>query len=130
MNYLNEEEIAAINEIVVEESGGSIGIREPGMLISIAHKPKTTFGDKEMYPDMFTKAAVIYESIVNYHVFVDGNKRTGFAAMARFLAINGYGISVTDKELEEYTIFIAVNNPDLDDVASWIKKHTKKAKNK
>lgn len=36
MKYLNAEEISAINEVVVEESGGSIGIREAGLLNSIA----------------------------------------------------------------------------------------------
>jgi death-on-curing protein len=126
MKYLSEEEIAAINEVVVQESGGSIGIREPGMLTSVAHKPKTTFGNNELYLDIFTKAAVIYEAIVNYHVFVDGNKRTGFAAMARFLNINLYNLKVSDKEIEEYTVFIATNNPVLEEVAAWIKTHSKK----
>lgn len=127
MNYLGAEEIAAINEVVVEESGGSIGVREPGLLDSIANKPAGGFGDHELYPGVFLKAAVLYEAIVNYHVFIDGNKRTGFATMARFLAINGYELQITDQEIEDYTVSIATNNPDLADVAAWIKKHSKKA---
>jgi death-on-curing protein len=96
------------------------------MLASIAQKPRTNFDDRELYPDMFIKAAVIYEAIVNYRVFVDGNKRTGFAAMARFLDINSYVLKVSDKEIENYTVSIATNNPHLEDVAAWIKKHSKK----
>lgn len=130
MKYLDAEEIRAINEVVVEESGGSIGVREPGLLDSIAMKPKSSFGGAELYADVYTKSAVLYEAIVNYHVFIDGNKRTGFAAMARFLAVNGYEIVVTNRELEDYTVFIATNNTDLADVSAWIKKHSKKAKNK
>lgn len=127
MIYLSADEIRAINEVVVEESGGSIGVRDPNLLASISHKPQAGFGDEELYPDVFTKAAVIYEAIVNYHVFVDGNKRTGFAAMARFLAVNGYVLKVTNKQIENYTVSIAVENPDIAEVAAWIEKHCCKA---
>lgn len=127
MNYLSDDEIAAINEVVVEESGGSIGIREPGLLDSIAYKPSSGFGDHESYPGLFLKAAVLYEAIVNYHVFVDGNKRTGFATMARFLAVNGYKLVVTNQEIENYTVDIATTKIDLAEIAAWIKKHSKKA---
>jgi len=125
MNYLAEEEIQAINQVVIDETGGSIGVREPGLLSSIAQKPATAFGGEDLYPDVFLKAAVLYEAIVNYHVFIDGNKRTGFAAMARFLAINSYHIKVTDKDIENFTISIALKKQDLADIAKWIKKHSR-----
>ena len=126
MQYLSIDELQAINEVVIEESGGSIGVREPGLLASIAHKPQAGFGEDELYPDIFTKAAVLYEAIVNYHVFVDGNKRTGFAAAARFLAVNGYELTVNNKEIENYTVSIAVENPDIETVAVWLKEHSRK----
>lgn len=126
MNYLGADEIAAINEVVIEESGGSLGIREPGLLDSIANKPLGGFGNHELYSGIFLKAAVLYEAVVNYHVFVDGNKRTGFASMARFLAINGYKLALTDQEIENYTITIATAKTDLADIAAWIKTHSKK----
>ena len=126
MNYLAEEEIQAINQVVVEETGGSIGVREPRLLASIAQKPKAAFDGEDLYPDIFLKAAVIYEAIVNYHVFVDGNKRTGFAAMARFLAINSYGIKVTNQEIEKFTVSIALKKQDLADIAEWIKRRAEK----
>jgi len=125
MNYLSDEEIKAINQVVIEESGGSFGVRELGLLISIAQKPTAGFAGRELYPDLFIKAAVLYEAVVNYHVFVDGNKRTGFAAMARFLAINSYIIDITDIEIENFTISVATNRPDLADIAIWIKRHAK-----
>jgi death on curing protein len=127
MIYLSAAEIAAINEVVIEESGGSIGIRESGLLESIARKPATGFGDHESYPDIFLKAAVLYEAIVNYHVFIDGNKRTAFAATARFLNLNGYDLHVSDAEIEDYTISIATTKAELAGIATWIKKHSRKA---
>jgi death-on-curing protein len=126
MNYLAEEEIQAINQVVVEETGGSISVREPGLLASIAQKPKAAFGGEDLYPDIFLKAAVIYEAAINYHVFVNGNKRVGFAAMARFLAINSYGIRVTNQEIGKFTVSIALKKQDLADIAEWIKRHAEK----
>lgn len=128
MNYLDKDEISTINEVVVQESGGSIGVREVGLLDSIANKPASGFGDHESYPGIYLKAAVLYEAIVNYHVFVDGNKRTGFATMARFLAINGYDIVISNREIVDFTIRIATAKPDLSDIAAWIEKHAKKVK--
>ncbi len=126
MTYLAEEEIEAINQVVIEETGGSIGVREPGLLASIAQKPAAAFSGDDLYPDLFLKAAVLYEAILNYHVFVDGNKRTGFAAMARFMSVNSYDIAATDKEIETFTISIALKKQDLADIAEWIKRHAKK----
>lgn len=126
--YLTADELAVINEVVVSKSGGSIGLRDFGLLQSVSVKPQTSFGGQDIYPDLHLKAAVLYEAIVNYHVFVDGNKRTAFAALARFLYINGYNLSVTTIEIVDYTVGVAVNNPDLADIAVWIKAHSKKLK--
>lgn len=126
MNYLSADDIVSIHDDIVEDIGGSLGVREPGLLASIAEKPKTSFGDEELYPDIFTKSASLYEGLCNYHVFIDGNKRTAAIVMYRFLIINGYDLTASNKELEDYTLSIATSNPDIVDVALWIKKHSKR----
>ena len=128
MNYVSANDIVVIHDAIVTEIGGSTGIREPGMLASVSEKPKTTFGKEELYPDIFTKTATIYEGLCNYHVFIDGNKRTAALVMYRFLTINGYELTATNKQLEDYTLFVATNNPDIIEVANWISKHSKKVK--
>lgn len=133
MKYITAEELVAINQTVIRLSGGSHGLREPGMLESIALKPQTEFSGQELYPDIFLKAAVIYEALVNYRVFIDGNKRSGFASfasMVRFLGLNGYDLIISDKEIVNYTVYVATNNPDLADIAIWIKTHSQKTKSK
>lgn len=126
MNYVSANDIVVIHDAIVTAIGGSTGIREPGMLASVAEKPKTTFGNEELYPDIFTKAATIYEGLCNYHVFIDGNKRTAALVMYRFLTINGYELTATNKQLEDYTLFVATNNPDIIETANWINKHSTK----
>lgn len=128
MRYLTVKNIAFIHDEIIKETGGSLGIREKGLLESIAEKPKSSFGGQELYPTIFDKAAAFFEALCNYHVFIDGNKRTAALSLYRFLSINGYDFLATNKELEDYTIFVAVNNPDLVKVADWLKKHSRKAK--
>ena len=128
MNYLSADEIVSIHDAIVKEIGGTLGVREPGMLMSIAEKPKASFGDQDLYPDLFTKAAALYDGVCNYHVFIDGNKRTSALCMYRFLHINGYDLVASNKDLEEYTLHIATNNPDLSDIATWIRKNSTKLK--
>jgi death-on-curing protein len=127
MQYLTSDDIVFIHDEIVEKTGGSLGVREPGLLVSIANKPQTSFGDTELYPDIFTKAAALYEALCNYHVFIDGNKRVSAIIAYRFLAINGYNLTATNKQLEDYTVSIATKNPDIEAVAAWLKKHSRKS---
>lgn len=126
MYYLNPDEIIALNEVAIQETGGSLGLREPGMLEAIAQKPQAQFGGNALYPDVWLKSAALYEAIINYHVFLDGNKRTAVTALGYFLACNNFLLALTDKEIETYTVFVATNNPDLADIALWVDRHVKK----
>ncbi len=125
VKYLTAQEIVVINKIVINMSGGSVGVRDSVLLESISHKPQTSFGGNDLYPDLFLKAAVLYEALINYHVFVDGNKRTGLAAMVRFLNVNGHKLKVTNKQMVAHPIHVATEKLDLAEIAIWIKKHAK-----
>lgn len=127
MHYLEAADIIAIHDQIVEATGGSLGIRESELLESIAMKPQASFAGRELYPSLFAKAAALYEALCNYQVFIDGNKRTSAIAMYRFLAINGYELVATNRELEMYTLSIANSHPELANVAIWIEKHAKKS---
>ena len=48
------------------------------------------FGDTELYPTSFQKAAVYAHHIITGHIFLDGNKRIGLTCALRFLELNGY----------------------------------------
>jgi prophage maintenance system killer protein len=55
INYITADDIVVIHDMAIEEIGGKLGIREPGLLVSIAEKPKTAFGKNEPYFNVFTK---------------------------------------------------------------------------
>jgi len=127
MKLLTIQEIVTIHDSIIQETGGSLGVREPGLLAAISEKPRASFGGKDLYPTVFDKAAAIFEAICNYHVFIDGNKRTGIASLEYVLFKNGLKLSASAKEKENFTLHTATTNPDLGEVAAWIKRHAKKA---
>ncbi len=116
-----------IHSEIIDETGGLHGIRDVGLFASIIEKPKSRFGGKDLYKGLFKKAAVYLESIVQYHVFLDGNKRTGAVSAARFLSKNGYELSASNKDLENFVIKIAIEKMDLETISAWLKKHTRKS---
>jgi death-on-curing protein len=126
MNYLTAEDILVIHSEVIDRTGGMHGVRDIHLLMSIAEKPKARFGGKELYKGVFKKAAVYFESIVQYHVFTDGNKRTGISSAARFLFLNKYDLIATNEEVEDFVIKIVTEKLDLEAISSWLKKRSRK----
>ena len=83
-DYLTVAEVLAIHEDQIARYGGSPGIRDRGLLEAALFRPQTGY-----YADLLEEAAALWESLSQNHPFVDGNKRTAFAATYTFLAING-----------------------------------------
>lgn len=93
MHYLNVDMVLELHDGVLARFGGSAGVRDFGGLESALGQPRMTFGDIELYPTVAEKAAALGFSIIQNHPFVDGNKRTGHAAMELFLILNGFEIA-------------------------------------
>jgi death-on-curing protein len=85
MRYLTVNEVLEIYTRVVRQSGGAIGIHDLGALESAVAQPRMTFGGEDLYPSIVEKASALGFSLIQNHPFVDGNKRTGHAAMETFL---------------------------------------------
>lgn len=128
MRYLSAEDVLILHALVIDEYGGSHGVRDTGLLQSIVHKPQATFSGKDLYQDVWAKAAILTEGIVNYHVFVDGNKRTALIVLGRFLALNGYELTATNTDAEKVIVHCATKVLDVPALTQWIKKHAKKIK--
>ena len=98
-DYLTQIEVLAMHSDQIEHYGGSQGVRDYGLLESALYRPQTGY-----YGDLIEEAAALWESLAQNHPFIDGNKRTAFAATYTFLAING--IRLTADSSETY-LFIA-----------------------
>ena len=111
---------------VVELAAALLGdpppVRDLGLLGSAIARPRTTLFGQDAYPDMWTKAAALLQSIVNNHALIDGNKRLGWLAAAVFLEINGIEISHADNnDVYELVLNIATNNPPIEQIATGLK---------
>ncbi len=114
-----------MHAIVVKLSGGSHGVRERESLLGSLERPKAAFGGKDMYPTLFSKAAVYIDSIARNHPLVDGNKRTAFLCAARFLAENGVSLDMSDDEIVRGVIWVVVEHPTIEEIAAWLEQNSK-----
>jgi death on curing protein len=123
--YLTPEQVLFLHSRLTAETGGEHGIRDLGMLLSALGRPQATFDEKELYPDLFSKAAALLDSLVRNHPFVDGNKRTAITAAALFLRGNGYRLIVETEEMVRFTLACAQSQVSLDEITDWIKRYSK-----
>jgi len=128
MRYLRLREILQLYRQIMEQSGGSMGIRNLGALESALAQPRTTFGGKDLYPSIPEKAAVLAFSFIQNHPFVDGNKRTGHAAMEAFLLLNGHEINAPLEEQEKVLLQVAAGKLAREEFAAWLRRHVVKRK--
>jgi death-on-curing protein len=97
--YLTVAEVVAIHHHQIEEYGGEHGMLNQGSLEAAVFRPQTGY-----YNDLSEEASALFESLVNNHAFLDGNKRVGFAAAHTFLLINGFDLDVSNKAAFEFII--------------------------
>ncbi|HBG75215.1 MAG: hypothetical protein A2X25_12810 [Chloroflexi bacterium GWB2_49_20] len=124
MIYLTPEQVLFIHSRLVAETGGSHGVRDLGLLESAVARPRATFDDKELYPDLFTKTAALMDSLINNHPFLDGNKRTGITAAGLFLLLNGWKLTASPQDLETITLRVASEGLEVTALAGWLRKNT------
>ena len=98
-DYIRVDDVLAIHADQIERYGGSQGLRDPGLLEAALFRPQTGY-----YPSLVDEAAALWESLSQNHPFVDGNKRTAFAATYAFLFINGLRIVARDEDAQEFVL--------------------------
>ncbi|GAA3024478.1 type II toxin-antitoxin system death-on-curing family toxin [Streptosporangium longisporum] len=96
-------------------AGMPIQIRDLGLLEAALVRPRTSVFGQDAYPDVFTKAAALFHSIIANHPFVDGNKRAAWLTMYVFCAKNGVRIEPSDDD-EAYDFVIAVASGKLTEI--------------
>jgi len=97
-------------------------IRDIGLLGSAVARPRTSAFGEDAYPDLWTKAAALLQSVVNNHALVDGNKRLGWLSTAVFLEINGIEISSADNEsVYQLVIEVAVAQTSVYEIAKRLR---------
>ena len=123
MKYLSIFQIMELHEQVIEQSGGTHGIRDFNSLESAIAQPEMTFGGEDLYPRLTQKAAALAYSLCMNHLFVDGNKRVAHAAMEVFLVLNGYEIYASINEQEKLFLDLANGRMTREELAEWLERN-------
>ena len=118
-DYLTVAEVLAMHADQIERYGGSHGIRDQGLLEAALYRPQTGY-----YADLIEKAGALWESLAQNHPFIDGNKRTAFAATYTFLAINGARLTA---DAQQTYVFVAAlydaSQFRFDKLVPWLRDH-------
>ena len=124
IKYLTLEEILRLHFQVIEDFGGSHGVRDEGRLESVAKAPAQNVFSKDQYLTIYDKAAVYLRNIIGDHPFTDGNKRTALTVCAIFLNRNSYRFIAEPKMLENFTLSVATDHLSIEEISKWLEANT------
>jgi death on curing protein len=114
--YVTTADALFFHKKLIERYGGASGLRDVGALESALHRPQTGY-----YDTLIHEAAALFESLVQIHPFVDGNKRVAFAVVDVFLRINGYSITADSTAIYQHIIkLIEAHSFDMEHVVPWL----------
>lgn len=109
-DYLTVADVLGLHAVLLQRYGGASGVRNPGALEAALFRPQTGY-----YEDIVMEAAALLESLAINHPFVDGKKRTAFAAADVFLRINGWRLQRSPMQI--YAEMIAMFEKRTFDIA-------------
>lgn len=114
--------VLAIHADQVQAHGGSLGLRDRGLLESALERPKNRFL-YEPDSDLASLAAAYGFGLAQNHPSVDGNKRVAFQAMYLFLGLNGFHIEAPEEEVVLLILSLASGRLDEAALADWLRNH-------
>jgi death-on-curing protein len=123
MIKFSKEKVLLLHKLIAQETGGSIGVRDDGLLESALEAAFSGFGDKEFYPTKEEKGARLGYNLISNHAFVDGNKRIGMYVMLTFLEVNGIHMDCTNDDVSETGLAVASGKMDYDALLQWVRDH-------
>ena len=121
--FIEKKVAIAIHQYLINEFGGSLGIRDEGLLESALAQPQATFGGELLHPSIADQAAAYLYHLAKNHAFVDGNKRTALGVTEAFLRLNGYNLSLSDQGLYELTLRTAKGELDKAGIVEVLRAH-------
>lgn len=130
MILLSREDIVEINRLVLRRTGThrsdqAIVLNTTGLDYLVESISATVFG-RAMFPSVHEKAARYAVGIIQDHIFMDGNKRTGLLAALMFLELNGWSTTkdLSEDEIVEFGLAMAQSKVGMEEATEWFSRHT------
>jgi death on curing protein len=118
-NFLSVDSVIVLHAALIEETGGSHGLRDAGLLDSAISRA----GNKVSYDPEATAATVAASlswGLIKNHAFIDGNKRIGLAALVVFLNANGFLLNCSVEEETAMVLRAAANEITEEGWTAWV----------
>jgi death-on-curing protein len=115
--FLRKREVLEIHKRLIEEFGGSGGLRDEGALESAL----LSVENRAFYENagLAICAATDAYHLAQAHSFVDGNKRLAAAASEIFLELNGARLTATNDEIVAVFLSLAASQLTRDEVEEF-----------
>ena len=123
MIKFSKEKVLLLHNLIAAETGGSVGVRDEGLLESALASVFATFGKQELYPSKEEKGARLGYALISDHAFVDGNKRIGMYVMLTFLEVNGIRLECTNEEVAAVGLAVAAGDMTYEQLRDWVLAH-------
>lgn len=125
MIKLDKDKVLLLHQMIAQETGGAIGVRDMGLLESAINNAYATFGGEELYKTKEEKAASLGFSLISNHAFVDGNKRIGVYVMLTFLEAEGIKMNCSNNDVVKLGFSVASGEMKYDEILKWINEFKK-----
>ena len=119
-NFITWDEVLDIHTDQISSFGGSVGIRDEGLLESALAQPQITFAGELLHPTIYEQAAAYLYHLAMNHPFIDGNKRTAFAVMDTFLRLNGYVLNLTNEQAYNLVLQVVQNQISKQELIGYL----------
>jgi len=123
MRFPDKLDVLTIHARLIEETGGSSGLRDQGSLESALTAAENRYNYENA--DLITCAATYAFHLTQAHAFVDGNKRIAAAITETFLESNGSELTMSDDKLAQLFLNIAAGDLTRDDVEKELRASTR-----
>ena len=123
MIRFSKEKVLLLQKLLIEETGGSFGLRDEALLESALEGIYATFDGQELYPTKEEKGARLGYSLIANHSFVDGKKRIGMYVMLTFLEVNGQHLNCTSEDVVHAGLGVASGTMTYEQLLDWVFEH-------
>lgn len=123
MIRFSKDKVELLHQLMAQETGGAVGVRDEGLLDSALEGIYQSFGGKELYPTKEEKGARLGYTLISNHAFLDGNKRIGMYVMLTFLEVNGIMLECSNEDIVEAGLGVASVRMDYEGLLSWVIDH-------
>ena len=125
MVRFSREKVLLLHQLIAQETGGEVGLRDQALLDAALAAAFAGMSDREFYPSKEEKAAKLGFDLISNHAFLDGNKRIGMYVMLTFLEANGIALEATNEEVAEAGLAVASGTMGYDELLAWVRRHLK-----